>query len=225
MKRSLLSIDDLSRADIERILDRAESFAEVSGPRDQEGADAARAHRGQPLLRGLDAHELLVRARGQAPLGRPGDPEVGGLVGGEGGVPEGHRADAVGLPPGGDRDPLAARRGGRPGRSLEPGRGGQRRRRQARAPDPGAPRPVHAAPPGRAPRRQARVDRGRRAALAGGALQHPRLRAHGLRGDRVRPAHADPARRRVARLRGRLRPGPAAARPTWSTRCGCSRSG
>ncbi len=31
MKRDLLTIDDLSRADIERILQRAESFAEVSG--------------------------------------------------------------------------------------------------------------------------------------------------------------------------------------------------
>jgi aspartate carbamoyltransferase catalytic subunit len=31
MKRSLLSIDELARADIERILDRAESFGEVSG--------------------------------------------------------------------------------------------------------------------------------------------------------------------------------------------------
>src|SRR3712207_9449604 len=31
MKRHLLSIEDLERADIERILDRAESFAEVSG--------------------------------------------------------------------------------------------------------------------------------------------------------------------------------------------------
>ncbi len=31
MKRNLLSVDDLTRADIERILDRAASFAEVSG--------------------------------------------------------------------------------------------------------------------------------------------------------------------------------------------------
>ncbi len=30
--RNLLSIDDLSREDIERILRRAQSFAEVSGP-------------------------------------------------------------------------------------------------------------------------------------------------------------------------------------------------
>ena len=36
--------------------------------RDQEGARAARAHRGQPLLRGLDAHELVLRARRQAAL-------------------------------------------------------------------------------------------------------------------------------------------------------------
>ena len=31
MRRHLLSIDDLSRADIERVLDRAASFSEVSG--------------------------------------------------------------------------------------------------------------------------------------------------------------------------------------------------
>ena len=31
MRRHLLSVDDLSRDDIERILGRAESFAEVSG--------------------------------------------------------------------------------------------------------------------------------------------------------------------------------------------------
>ena len=38
MRRHLLSIDDLSREDIERILGRAESFAEVVRARDQEGA-------------------------------------------------------------------------------------------------------------------------------------------------------------------------------------------
>ena len=42
-------------------------------PRDQEGAHAARAHRDQPLLRGLHAHQLLVRAGRQAAVGRPRD--------------------------------------------------------------------------------------------------------------------------------------------------------
>jgi aspartate carbamoyltransferase catalytic subunit len=31
MNRHLLSVDDLTREDIERLLDRAQSFAEVSG--------------------------------------------------------------------------------------------------------------------------------------------------------------------------------------------------
>ena len=44
------------------------------------------------------------------------------------------------------------------------------------------------------------LDRRRRAAQPRGALQHPGLHAHGLQGHRLRPAHADPARGRVARL-------------------------
>ncbi len=45
VKQSLVSVNDLTREDIERILGRAESFAEVSGQRDQEGPDPARAAR------------------------------------------------------------------------------------------------------------------------------------------------------------------------------------
>ena len=43
--KHLLSIEDLDRAAIERILDRAARFAEVVRPRDQEGPRAARAAR------------------------------------------------------------------------------------------------------------------------------------------------------------------------------------
>ena len=49
-----------------------------------------------------------------------------------------------------------------------------------------------------------RLDRRRRAAQPRGALEHPGLRPDGLRGHGLRPAHADPARRRVAGLRGAL---------------------
>jgi len=52
MRRSLLSIEDLTRADIERILDRAESFAEVSG----------RAIKKVPALRGRTVLNLFYEA-------------------------------------------------------------------------------------------------------------------------------------------------------------------
>jgi aspartate carbamoyltransferase catalytic subunit len=52
VKRSLLSIDDLARADIERILDRAESFAEVS----------ERAIKKVPALRGRTVLNLFYEA-------------------------------------------------------------------------------------------------------------------------------------------------------------------
>jgi aspartate carbamoyltransferase catalytic subunit len=52
MRKHLLSIDDLARADIERILDRAESFAEVSG----------RAIKKVPTLRGRTVINLFYEA-------------------------------------------------------------------------------------------------------------------------------------------------------------------
>ena len=68
------------------------------------------------------------------------------------------------------------------------------------------------------------LDRRRRAAQPRRALEHPRLHAHGLRGHGLRAADADPARDRVARLRVALRRSTSSARPTSSTRCGCSTS-
>ena len=87
--------------------------------RDQEGPDPARADRDQPLLRGLDPHQLQLRDRRQAAVGRPGQREVGRLVGGQGRVAQGHRPDAVGLRPGGDRLPLALGRRRRAGGALD----------------------------------------------------------------------------------------------------------
>ena len=52
MRRHLLSIDDLSRDDIERILGRAESFAEVSG----------REIKKVPTLRGRTVINLFYEA-------------------------------------------------------------------------------------------------------------------------------------------------------------------
>ena len=171
-------------------------------PRDQEGPGAARAHGRQPLLRGEHAHQLVLRARGQAAQRRRGQHPLGRLERRQGRVAQGHRPDAVGLRPGGDRDPLAARRRGAARRRLDARGGDQRRRRQARAPDAGAARRVHAAPPARLARRRADLDRRRRAALARGALEHPRAPADGRERHRVRAADADPARDRGARVRG-----------------------
>ena len=77
----------------------------VAGARDEEAADAARPARRQRLLRVVDAHVVVVRARGEAPLGRHADAEVVRLVGRQGRVAEGHGADAVGVRPGRDRPP------------------------------------------------------------------------------------------------------------------------
>nr|MDP8943585.1 aspartate carbamoyltransferase catalytic subunit [Actinomycetota bacterium] len=52
MRRHLLSIDDLSRVDIERILDRAEGFAEVAG----------RPIKSVPVLRGRTVIQLFYEA-------------------------------------------------------------------------------------------------------------------------------------------------------------------
>ena len=202
--RHLLSIDDLDRSQIEQILDRAASFAEVSG-REVKKVPALRGPaRAQPLLRGLDAHALVLRAGRQDAVGRGHQLRLVRLLGREGRVAQGHGPDALGLPPLDHRRPLAARRRRPPRRPLGLGPRRQRGRRQARAPDPGAARRLHAAPAPGLARRQAHLDRRRRHALAGRALEHPRLHADGREGDRVRPSDAAPAQRRGAGLRRRL---------------------
>ena len=88
--RHLLSIEDLDRADDRaRSATAPQSFAEVGRPRHQEGPDAARPHRRQPLLRGEHAHAL---ARSSSP-------------------PSGSRADVVNF--------VAVRLLGRQGRVAE----------------------------------------------------------------------------------------------------------
>ncbi len=95
--RHLISIDDLDRAAIERILDRAESFAEVSG-REIKKVPALRGRTVVNLFyeastRTSSSFELaakrLQRRRRQHPLGR--------LERRQGRVAQGHRSDAVGL--------------------------------------------------------------------------------------------------------------------------------
>src|SRR3954470_13641403 len=173
-------------------------------PRDQEGPRAARTHRPEPVLRGEHADAVELRARGQAAERRRRELLGERLERREGRVAEGHRPDAERPQARRDRDPHPV--GGRGGarRAVDARRGRQRRRRQARAPDPGAARRLHAAPARRGPRRRLDLDRGRRPAFARRALQRARLPADGREGDRLRPADADPAPHRGARLRRAL---------------------
>ena len=224
--RHLLSIEDLDRRRHRAHPRPRQVLHRGLRARDQEGARPARPPRAEPLLRGLHAHALELRAGGQ-----------------------------VAVAPTSSTSPPAARASRRASRSRTPSRRSrayqpdlivirtphvgaaelvaglddrerrQRRRRQARAPDPGAARRLHAARAARRARRPQHLDRRRRHALARGALEHPRLHQDGRQGDRVRPADADPARDRGARLRGRATRSTASARPTSSTRCGCSTSG
>ena len=102
----LISIADLDRAAIERLCDRAAAFEEV-GERDiKKVPGAARADRAEPLLRGEHAHADLVRARRQAAERRRRQLRRLRLVGREGRVAQGHRADDDRPQARRDRDPL-----------------------------------------------------------------------------------------------------------------------
>ena len=108
--RHLLSIEDLDRPGIERILDRAQVVHRGLRARGQEGPRAARPARAQPLLRGLDAHPLLLRAGGQDAERRGHQLRLERVERREGRVAQGHGPDAVRLPARPDRHPHAARR-------------------------------------------------------------------------------------------------------------------
>ena len=123
----LISIEDLDRAGIERILDTAESFAEVSG-REIKKVPALRGTDGrQPLLRSLHPDQLELRARGQAAQRRRRQHPLGRLQRRQGRIAQGHGPDPVGLRPRRDRDPLAARGCRAARRWLDSGGGDQRR--------------------------------------------------------------------------------------------------
>ena len=79
------------------------------GPAHQEAAHAARAHRREPVLRGLHQDPDLVRGGGQAAVRRCDQLRGQGLERGQGGKPQGHRAH-----PGGH----GLRRRGRPAQRL-----------------------------------------------------------------------------------------------------------
>ena len=169
--RHLLSIEDLDRADIERIMDRAASFAEV-GRRDIKKVPTLRGRTIVSLFyesstRTSSSFELAAKRLSADVV----SVKAARLVGGQGRVAQGHDRDPLRLRAGGDHHPLARTPGAaEAGHRLDVGRGRQRRRRQARAPEPGAARHLHAARPlqrargqaPRRPRRQADLDRRRR---------------------------------------------------------------
>jgi aspartate carbamoyltransferase catalytic subunit len=64
--RHLLGIQGLSPPDIELLLDRADAAVALSRQPEKKIQPPARPHPDQPLLRSLDPHAVLVRARRQA---------------------------------------------------------------------------------------------------------------------------------------------------------------
>ena len=204
--KHLLSIEDLDRDDIERICDRARSFAEV-GRRDIKKV---------PTLRGRTIvslfYEASTRTRSSFELAAKRlSADVVSVKSAGSSVDKGESLhDTIATLSAYDpeaiviRSPHAGRRRAR--RRLDRGRRRQRRRRQARASEPGAARRLHADRQRRAARGQADLDRRRRPPQPRRPLLPPRLPDDGRGGDRRRPADADPARDRGARLRGLLRP-------------------
>ena len=151
--KHLLCIEDLDREDIERICDRAASFAEV----------ADREIKKVPALRGRTVlnlfYEARTRTRSSFELAakrlqrRRRELRAQRLERREGRVAEGHDPHARRPQARRDRHPHAVGRRRRAGLALDARGDRQRRRRQARAPDAGAARRPHAAPPPRRARR------------------------------------------------------------------------
>ena len=152
--RHLLSIEDLDREAIERILDRAKTFTEVS-EREIKKVPALRGRRVLNLF-----YEASTRTRSSFELAAKSlSADVINFAASGSAVDKGESlkdtvADAVRLPPGPDRHPHAARRRRRAGRRLDDRERRQRGRRQARAPDAGAAGRLHAARAARQPRRR-----------------------------------------------------------------------
>ena len=189
----LISIDDLDRAAIERILDRAESFAEVAG----------REIKKVPALRGRTVvnlfYESSTRTSSSFELAAKRlSADVVSVRSAGSSVDKGESLkDTVQTLSAYDPAAIVIRSphvgAAQLVAGLDAGQRDQRRRRQARAPDPGPARRVH-------PRRQLGSLDGTRIWIVGDVL-HSRVArsnilaftADGRRGDRVRPADPDPA--------------------------------
>ena len=227
--RHLLSMADLTRADVERILDRATAFEQV----------ADREVKKVPALRGRTVlnlfYEASTRTRSSFELAAKRlSADVVNFAASGSSVEKGeslkdtvltlgaHSPDAIVIrsPHAGaaalvagwtdaavvnagdgkhehptqallDVHTLRTKLGGLDGRGRR-----QCRRRQARAPHPGAARRLHAARATRLARRREHLDRRRHHAQPRRPLLHPRLPEDGREGHRLRPADADPARHR-----------------------------
>ena len=223
--RHLLSIEDLDRAAIERICDRAAVVRRGLRPRDQEGPGAARAHRPQPLLRGLDAHALVLRARRQAPERRRRELRRQRLERREGRVAQGHGPDAHRPQARRDRHPHPVGRRGRARRAA-----GRRRRSSTPATASTSTRRRRCSTSTRCASGSAALD-GLNIWIVGDVL-HSRVARSNILAFQKMGAHVTvcgpptliPRGDRGARLRGALRPSTTCARPTSSTPCGCSTS-
>ena len=145
--KHLLSIADLSRSDIERVMTVAESFAEV----------VERDIKKVPTLRGRTVvnlfYESSTRTSSSFELAAKRlSADVVSVRSSGSSVDKGESLrDTIATLSAYDpaaiviRAPWAGAR--RPGRAPDVGLGRERRRRQARAPEPGAARRLHAAPP------------------------------------------------------------------------------
>ena len=204
--KHLLGVEGLEREEVERILDRAESFAEV-GKRDIKKVPTLRGRTIVNLFyesstrtsssfelaaKRLSADVVTIKAAGSSvDKGESLKDTIATLSAYD------PAAIVIRAPHAGAAELVA----GWTDASVD-----QRRRRQARAPEPGAARRLHPAPAPRLARRDQDLDRRRRPAQPGRPLLPARLPADGRQGDALRPADPDPARDRGARLRGRLRP-------------------
>ena len=169
---------------------------------DQEGPGAARPDGRQPLLRGLDAHALLLRDGGEVAVGRLAELRRQGQLRREGRVAARHGPQPSGDGAGPDRHPAR-----HPGRAAlpgppPPGGGRERGRRRPRAPDAGAARRADDPPALRPARGSPRRDRRRPRALARRALEHLAADEDGRARRRLRAADAPAAAHRGDGRRG-----------------------
>ncbi len=223
--KHLLGVEELSREEIERILDRAESFAEV-GRRDIKKVPTLRGRTIVNLFyeastrtrssfelaaKRLSADVVCVKSAGSSvDKGESLKDTVATLSAYDPAaiVIRSPHAGAAGWSPAGPRPSVINAGDGKhehPSQALLDVFTLRQRARLARG--------------------QRHLDRRRRPAQPRRPLLPDRLPEDGGEGDPLRPADPDPARDRGARLRGRRTTSTGSARPTSSTRCGCSASG
>ena len=216
MNKHLLSIDDLEVDDVDDPVRHRGRDARRAAPLGQEAARPARPHRGQPVLRGLHPHPVVLRDRRQVALRRRHQRLRQGIQRQQGREPARHRAHRRGDGRRRAGDPARRQRRRQAGEPVDRRGGDQRRRRDARAPDAGAARRLHAAAPDGHARGQARRDRRRPDAQPGVPEQRAAADQARRPRDRGGAADADAGRgHRVVqgrRVRDDVRPRRGAAR-------------